>query len=105
MVVQSPPTNIHDMAALGAPKREVGVVKLPTPRLESLSKTLLNIGKQIRGPHGMLAPGRDPSKLQLERLKAEHAFPMLYVKFSCKVLAKTTHSLNEGNGFLISKNR
>ena len=103
MVVQPPPTHIHDMATLGAPKREVGVVKLPTTRLESLSESMLNVGKQIYGPHGMLAPGRNPPKLQLERLKAEHAFPMLYVKFRGELLAETKHGLSEGNGFLISK--
>ena len=103
MVVQSPPTNIHDMAALGAPKREIGVVKLPTPRLESLSKSMLNIGKQIRGPHGMLAPGRDPSKLQLERLKAKHAFTVLYVKFTSEPLTQAKYGLGEGDGLFFRK--
>ena len=61
IAIQSPPTHIHGMAALRAAKREVRVVKLPTSRLESLSESVLNVGKQIYGPHGMLAPGRDPS--------------------------------------------
>ena len=47
IAIQSPPTHIHNMAALGASKREVRVVKLPTSRLESLSESVLNVGKQI----------------------------------------------------------
>ena len=55
-VIQPPLTYIHDMSALGASKGEIRIMEMSTSLVELLSKAMLNVGKQINGPLGMLAP-------------------------------------------------